>query len=88
MAVPGRRNGLNDDDGDENAFFEDEILMELQDSDSLHLSDLATASHLAGLHALRLTLGSQLLFLFFSEFWPSLRYDYFPNPSIAFCLVS
>ena len=72
MAVPGRRNGFNDDEDDDNleednALFEqDNGLLELDFSDTPpHLRDLAAASQSGHLPNLRLALGS-LSLLFFS----------------------
>ncbi|KAI4349089.1 hypothetical protein L6164_009728 [Bauhinia variegata] len=57
MAVPGRRNGLNDDDDnmeDGNALFEEEGLVELEDAITPpHLRDLTAAAELGDLDALR-----------------------------------
>lgn len=67
MAVPGRRNGLNDDDDDDNfeddnALFEEDGLVELVESDTPpHLRDLAAASQSSDLDALRLALGAHFL---------------------------
>ena len=59
MAVPGRRNGMIEDDEDieENGLFEEEGLVELDDETPPHLRDLAAATQLGDLEALRLALG-------------------------------
>lgn len=57
MAVPGRRNGMIDDDENEdNALFEEEGLIEFDSDTPPHLRDLAAASQLGNLDALRLAL--------------------------------
>ncbi|KAK7345487.1 hypothetical protein VNO77_16091 [Canavalia gladiata] len=59
MAVPGRRNGMNDDeeDLDDNALFEEEGLEFQDDTDTPpHLRDLSAAAQVGDLHALRLAL--------------------------------
>ncbi|KAF3959547.1 hypothetical protein ACB098_09G037400 [Castanea mollissima] len=58
MAVPGRRNGMieYDDDVEENGLFEEEDLVELDDETPPHLRDLAAATELGDLEALRLAL--------------------------------
>ncbi|KAL5546063.1 hypothetical protein UlMin_005750 [Ulmus minor] len=55
MAVPGRRNGLLDDDDneDENALFEEPGVVELDPDTPPHLRDLAAASQLGDVEALR-----------------------------------
>ncbi|GAU50955.1 hypothetical protein TSUD_411430, partial [Trifolium subterraneum] len=56
MAVPGRRNGLNDDDEEEsNGLFEEEVLVEETDTPP-HLRDLSHAAQNGDLNALRLAL--------------------------------
>lgn len=63
MAVPGRRNGMieYDDDIEENGLFEEEDLVELDDETPPHLRDLAAATELGDLEALRLALGPLLI---------------------------
>ncbi|EOY07974.1 Ankyrin repeat family protein isoform 3, partial [Theobroma cacao] len=59
MAVPGRRNGLMEEDehDDENALFEENGLeMDLEADTPPHLRDLAAAAQLGDLDALRLAL--------------------------------
>ncbi|KAK7277443.1 hypothetical protein RJT34_22456 [Clitoria ternatea] len=59
MAVPGRRNGMNDDeeDPDDNALFEEEGLLENDFDDTPpHLRDLSTAAQLGDPNALHLAL--------------------------------
>ncbi|XP_062165755.1 uncharacterized protein LOC133872293 [Alnus glutinosa] len=57
MAVPGRRNGMIDEDENEdNALFEEEGLIEFDSDTPPHLRDLAAASELGNLDALRLAL--------------------------------
>jgi ankyrin repeat protein len=57
MAVPGRRNGMIDDDENEdNALFEEEGLIERDSDTPPHLRELAAASELGNLDALRLAL--------------------------------
>ncbi|KAL2323190.1 hypothetical protein Fmac_027569 [Flemingia macrophylla] len=59
MAVPGRRNGMNDDDDefDDNALFEEQALIEEDDTDTPpHLRDLSSAAQIGDPHALRLAL--------------------------------
>ncbi|MBA0824152.1 hypothetical protein Goarm_020834 [Gossypium armourianum] len=58
MAVPGRRNGLlEDDEDDENPLFEENGLdMDLEADTPPHLRDLAAAAQLGDLNALRLAL--------------------------------
>ncbi|TYJ50727.1 hypothetical protein E1A91_A01G229500v1 [Gossypium mustelinum] len=58
MAVPGRRNGLlEDDEDDENPLFEENGLdMDLEADIPPHLRDLAAAAQLGDLNALRLAL--------------------------------
>lgn len=58
MAVPGRRNGLlEDDEDDENPLFEENVLdMDLEADTPPHLRDLAAAAQLGDLNALRLAL--------------------------------
>jgi hypothetical protein len=61
MAVPGRRNGMIDDDENEdNALFEEEGLIELDSDTPPHLRELAAATELGNLDALRLALGLTL----------------------------
>ncbi|XP_045831536.1 ankyrin repeat domain-containing protein 1 [Trifolium pratense] len=56
MAVPGRRNGLNDDDDEEsNGLFEEEVLVEESDTPP-HLRDLSHAAQNGDLNALRLAI--------------------------------
>lgn len=63
MAVPGRRNGMidEDDDVEDNGLFEEDGLVELDDDTPPHLRDLAAATQLGDLDALRLALGILLL---------------------------
>ncbi|GMY14838.1 poly [ADP-ribose] polymerase tankyrase [Fagus crenata] len=58
MAVPGRRNGMidEDDDVEDNGLFEEDGLVELDDDTPPHLRDLAAATQLGDLDALRLAL--------------------------------
>ena len=80
MAVPGRRNGMNDDDeennNNDNALFEEEGLLhdhdrDLDDADTPpHLRDLSVAAQLGDLPALILALGP-LLSPFLSSFFIS-----------------
>ncbi|KAK7355583.1 hypothetical protein VNO80_14843 [Phaseolus coccineus] len=58
MAVPGRRNGMNDDeeDLDDNALFEEEGLVEDYTDTPPHLRDLSAAAQVGDVHALRLAL--------------------------------
>ncbi|KAI9086307.1 hypothetical protein K1719_031761 [Acacia pycnantha] len=61
MAVPGRRNDLNDEDDDnfdeDNALFEENGVLEVDESDTPpHLRDLAAASQFGDLDNLRLAL--------------------------------
>ncbi|KAG2685447.1 hypothetical protein I3843_10G118500 [Carya illinoinensis] len=57
MAVPGRLNGIMDDEENEDhALFEEEGLIELDSDTPPHLRDLAAASQLGDLDALRLAL--------------------------------
>jgi len=60
MAVPGRRNGMNDDEEelDDNALFEEEGLVEDYTDTPPHLRDLSAAAQVGDVHALRLALGS------------------------------
>jgi hypothetical protein len=61
MAVPGRRNGMIDEDENEdNALFEEEGLIEFDSDTPPHLRDLAAASELGNLDALRQALGLTL----------------------------
>ncbi|XP_061353913.1 uncharacterized protein LOC133298598 [Gastrolobium bilobum] len=57
MAVPGRRNGLNneEDEEEDNALFEEEGILEDTDTPP-HLRDLSAAAQRGDLHALRLAL--------------------------------
>ncbi|KAM7468227.1 hypothetical protein LguiB_015789 [Lonicera macranthoides] len=58
MTVPGRRNGMIDEDEDENALFQEEGVLIEPDSDTPpHLRDLASAAELGDLTALRHALG-------------------------------
>ncbi|XP_043706268.1 BRCA1-associated RING domain protein 1 [Telopea speciosissima] len=53
MAVPGRRNGMEDDENEEEGLFEEDGLVEL-DSDTLpHLQPIAEAAQLGDVDALR-----------------------------------
>ncbi|PQP99150.1 tankyrase-1 [Prunus yedoensis var. nudiflora] len=57
MAVPGRRNGMEEDDNeDENALFEEEGLEDLDSHTPPHLRAIADASQQGDLDALRLAL--------------------------------
>ncbi|CAL0299341.1 unnamed protein product [Lupinus luteus] len=57
MAVPGRRNGLNEEEEDDNALFEEEGIVDFVDSDTPpHLHDLSAAAQLGDVVALRLAL--------------------------------
>ncbi|OIV89168.1 hypothetical protein TanjilG_25689 [Lupinus angustifolius] len=57
MAVPGRRNGLNEEEEDDNALFEEEGIVDFVDSDTPpHLRDLSAAAQLGDVVALRLAL--------------------------------
>lgn len=64
MAVPGRRNGLNEDgDEESNGLFEEEGLVDFQE-DTLtppHLRDLSRAAQFGDLPSLRLALGRYLI---------------------------
>ncbi|KAF5737515.1 Ankyrin repeat family protein isoform 1 [Tripterygium wilfordii] len=53
MAVPGRRNGLMDDEEDEGLFEEDGIMDDLESDTPPHLRDLAAAVELGDIDALR-----------------------------------
>ncbi|MED6156343.1 hypothetical protein PIB30_013620 [Stylosanthes scabra] len=55
MAVPGRRNGINSDDEDNN-LFEEEGLVEPESDTPPHLRDLSAAAQLGNLSALRTAL--------------------------------
>ncbi|XLU47012.1 tankyrase-1 [Arachis ipaensis] len=55
MAVPGRRNGINEDDEDNN-LFEEEGLIEHESDTPPHLRDLSAAAQLGDLSALRTAL--------------------------------
>ncbi|XLR55363.1 hypothetical protein S83_006035 [Arachis hypogaea] len=55
MAVPGRRNGINEDDEDNN-LFEEEGLIEHESDTPPHLRDLSAAAQLGDLSALRIAL--------------------------------
>ena len=80
MAVPGRRNGLmeEDDDNDEAVFGE---LIEDEVETPAHLRNLAVAAQLGDVDALRLALG--LLFFFFFFLFPFS----FPNSCDAFLML-
>ena len=80
MAVPGRRNGLmeEDDDNDEAVFGE---LIEDEVEAPAHLRNLAAAAQLGDVDALRLALG--LLFFFFFFLFPFS----FPNSCDAFLML-
>ncbi|BAT95803.1 hypothetical protein VIGAN_08261000 [Vigna angularis var. angularis] len=58
MAVPGRRNGMNDDeeDIDEHALFEEEGFVEDYTDTPPHLRDLSAAAQVGDINALRLAL--------------------------------
>ncbi|CAL0321419.1 unnamed protein product [Lupinus luteus] len=57
MAVIGRRNGLNDEEEEDNALFEEAGIIDLVDSDTPpHLRDLSAAAQLGDVVALRLAL--------------------------------
>lgn len=65
MAVPGRRNGINDDEEelDDNALFEEQGVVEDDTDTPPHLRDLSAAAQLGDVHALRIALGSLSLSL-------------------------
>ena len=64
MAVPGRRNGLmEEDDENEEVLFE-ELIQEVVETPA-HLRDLAFAAELGDVDALRRALGLALWFFFF-----------------------
>lgn len=74
MAVPGRRNGPEEDDdhednggifeeGDNALFEEDGVNVDLDSDTPPHLRDLAAAAQLGDIDALRLALGTILLSL-------------------------
>nr|DAD28599.1 TPA_asm: hypothetical protein HUJ06_030067 [Nelumbo nucifera] len=52
MAVPGRRNGMNDDDDNEEGLFEEEGLLEPEADTPPHLRSLAEAAQLGNVDAL------------------------------------
>ncbi|GMN39254.1 hypothetical protein TIFTF001_008490 [Ficus carica] len=58
MAVPGRRNGVMDDEEneDDNALFGEDNLVDIESDTPPHLRALASASHLGDAHALGLAL--------------------------------
>ncbi|KAG4976997.1 hypothetical protein JHK86_036471 [Glycine max] len=58
MAVPGRRNGINDDEEelDDNALFEEQGVVEDDTDTPPHLRDLSAAAQIGDAHALRLAL--------------------------------
>ncbi|OIW01594.1 hypothetical protein TanjilG_08775 [Lupinus angustifolius] len=57
MAVIGRRNGLNEEEEEDNALFEENGIIDLVDSDTPpHLRDLSAAAQLGDVVALRLAL--------------------------------
>lgn len=62
MAVPGRRNGINDDEEelDDNALFEEQGVVEDDTDTPPHLRDLSAAAQIGDAHALRLALGLSL----------------------------
>ncbi|WVY96718.1 hypothetical protein V8G54_028869 [Vigna mungo] len=66
MAVPGRRNGMNDDeeDLDDNALFEEEGFVEDYTDTPPHLRDLSAAAQVGDINALRLALGSVAVTLY------------------------
>lgn len=58
MAVPGRRNGMIDEDEEEVALFDEEGVFPEADSDiPPHLRDLAAAAELGDVDALRRAIG-------------------------------
>lgn len=64
MAVPGRLNGMiEEEDNEDNALFEEEGLIELDSDTPPHLRDLAAASQIGDVDALRLALGNHFLTL-------------------------
>lgn len=60
MAVPGRRNGIVDEDDyeEDNALFEEDGVIEFDSDTPPHLRALATAAQLGDVDALRTALGS------------------------------
>lgn len=60
MAVPGRRNGVVDEDDyeEDNALFEEDGVIEFDSDTPPHLRPLATASQLGDVDGLRTALGS------------------------------
>lgn len=60
MAVPGRRNGMVDDDDyeEDNALFEEDGVIEFDSDTPPHLRALATAAQLGDVNGLRTALGS------------------------------
>lgn len=70
MAVPGRRNGFNEDDDEEsNGIFEEQSLVVEETDTPPHLRDLSHAAQTGDLNALRLALGNSSLFYSpFSQF--------------------
>jgi len=59
MAVPGRRNGLNEEDDEEsNGLFGEEDLVAEESDTPPHLRDLSHAATHGDLNALRLALGT------------------------------
>ncbi|XP_042503816.1 poly [ADP-ribose] polymerase tankyrase [Macadamia integrifolia] len=53
MAVPGRRNGMEDDENEEEGLFEEEGLVELDSNTPPHLRPLAEAAQVGDVDALR-----------------------------------
>lgn len=73
MAVPGRRNGLLDeeDNGEDNALFEEDgVEIDLESDIPQHLRQLAAAAQIGDVEALRLALGSSAFT--FLVFWRSI----------------
>lgn len=60
MAVPGRRNGMVDEDDyeEDNALFEEDGVMEFDSDTPPHLRPLATAAQLGDVNGLRSALGT------------------------------
>lgn len=74
MAVPGRRNGFNEDDDEEsNGIFEEQSLAVEETDTPPHLRDLSHAAQTGDLSALRLALGNYL----------SLTFSFSPRPSFS-----
>ncbi|OMO73702.1 hypothetical protein COLO4_26911 [Corchorus olitorius] len=84
MAVPGRRNGLEEDEhDDDNALFEENGLeMDLEDDTPPHLRDLAAAAQLGDLDALRVALGFSSLYTHLSSSSLCFNFPYNLNGSI------